>query len=89
MFESIFSKSILSVVLRGTNYLCFFCLFFFLALPISNFSKNRRFRAEGSLPPLLTPPNPPSFFPFPTILYPYEEGRDTPTAPTPPSPSLK
>ena len=30
MFESIFSKSILSIVLRGTNYLCvLFCFVFF------------------------------------------------------------
>ena len=76
MFESIFSKSILSIVLRGTNYLCvLFCfvLFFFgggVALPIS--SKNRRSRTEGSLPP--SPPNSPQspfLLPFLTIPYPF------------------
>ena len=30
MFESIFSKSILSIVLRGTNYLCVLFCFVFL-----------------------------------------------------------
>ena len=98
MFESIFSKSILSIVLREQIISVFFVVFFFLALPISNFSKNRRFRAEGSLPPPLTPPNPPSFFlsslsptRFDACYAGYEEGRDTPPHPPhlPPQPHKK